>query len=125
MGRYRRAEAPKDRAGSLFTRLTYWQLACRRLIFVTYAYKLTSTHLAAIECWLTEETDVSDKLLFLIEEARGYQMTSDEREAQVRSFAFGNTHLENDSITMDDIDHAIGEMVGTTVATTRDDSIQL
>ncbi|MCL4841167.1 MAG: hypothetical protein KJZ79_04980 [Bryobacteraceae bacterium] len=66
---------------------------------------------------------MSDKLLFLIEEARRYQMTSDEREEQVRSFAFGNTHLENASITMDDINDAFGEMASAATAATRDDSI--
>ncbi|HRJ20223.1 MAG TPA: hypothetical protein PLF84_14335 [Bryobacteraceae bacterium] len=67
---------------------------------------------------------MSDKLLFLIEQARRYRMTSDEREEQVRSFAFGNTHLENDSITMDDINDAFGEMSSAVAAATQDDNIQ-
>ena len=43
----------------------------------------------------------------LIERARKYEMTEDERAAQVRSFAYGNTHFENDDITADTIDEAI------------------
>ena len=46
------------------------------------------------------------KLEALIEQARKYRMTPAEQEAQVRSFAYGNTHLENDSITREDIDRA-------------------
>ena len=33
-------------------------------------------------------------------------MTSSEREAQRRSFAFGNTHFENELITREMVDHA-------------------
>ncbi|HEV2161486.1 MAG TPA: hypothetical protein VGR52_04520 [Stellaceae bacterium] len=35
----------------------------------------------------------------LIERARTIEMTSDEREQQRRSFAYGNTSIENDLIT--------------------------
>jgi hypothetical protein len=42
----------------------------------------------------------------LIEEARRYQMTPEERESQIRSFAYGNTRLENGEITRDDIERA-------------------
>ena len=43
----------------------------------------------------------------LIERAKKYRMTPEERDAQVRSFAYGNTHMENESITMDDIQDAM------------------
>ena len=33
-------------------------------------------------------------------------MTPEEQEAQIQSFAYGNTHLENDSITREDIRQA-------------------
>jgi hypothetical protein len=42
----------------------------------------------------------------LIERARKHKMTGEEREAQIRSFAYGNTHMENDKITREDIDRA-------------------
>ena len=35
----------------------------------------------------------------LVEAARGVSFPSDEREAQRRSFAYGNTHIENERIT--------------------------
>jgi len=50
---------------------------------------------------------MSNELNELIELARKYDMTPEERQEQVRSFAYGNTHLENDAITKGDIDEAI------------------
>ena len=47
-----------------------------------------------------------ENLQYLIEQARHYQMSDAEREAQVRSFAYGNTRLENPCITRADIDEA-------------------
>lgn len=47
-----------------------------------------------------------EKLQNLIEQARAHKMSDREREDQVRSFAYGNTHLENDTITRSDIDRA-------------------
>ena len=48
---------------------------------------------------------------YLIECAREYRKTygfsQEEQDQQVRSFAYGNTRLENDGITMVDIDEAI------------------
>ncbi len=48
---------------------------------------------------------------YLIERAREYRQTygfsEEEQDRQVRSFAYGNTRLENDSITMVDIDKAM------------------
>jgi hypothetical protein len=48
-----------------------------------------------------------EKLHRLIESARRHKMTAEERDAQVRSFAYGNTHLENAAITKSDIDRAM------------------
>jgi hypothetical protein len=49
---------------------------------------------------------MSRNLEYLIERARRHTTTDAEREAQIRSFAYGNTHLENESITKADIDRA-------------------
>jgi hypothetical protein len=46
-------------------------------------------------------------LEYLIEWARKHQITEEERTAQVRSFAYGNTHFENERITKADIDQAM------------------
>jgi hypothetical protein len=47
----------------------------------------------------------------LIERAREYRkqygFSEEEQERQVRSFAYGNTRLENEGITMVDIDRAM------------------
>ncbi|HVB79838.1 MAG TPA: hypothetical protein VNE82_07800 [Candidatus Binataceae bacterium] len=40
----------------------------------------------------------------LIERARAIKMTPEEREQQRRSFAYGNTKIENDLITRDMVD---------------------
>lgn len=42
----------------------------------------------------------------LIELARSVRPTNDEREQQRRSFAFGNTHFENSTITRETVDRA-------------------
>jgi hypothetical protein len=46
-------------------------------------------------------------LELLIELARKHQMTAAEGDAQIRSFAYGNTHFENESITREDVDRAV------------------
>lgn len=48
-----------------------------------------------------------ERLQKLIEQARRHKMSPEERDAQVRSFAYGNTHLENEAITKSDIDRAM------------------
>ena len=45
-----------------------------------------------------------NQLEALIEQAREIQMSAVELEAQRRSFAYGNTHIENDRITRETID---------------------
>ena len=47
-----------------------------------------------------------DKLSQLIEKARAVKMSSRDREEQRRSFAYGNTKIENDLITREMIDEA-------------------
>lgn len=49
---------------------------------------------------------MSKELQQLIDRARQHKMTEAEREAQIRSFAYGNTHFENQTITRADIDQA-------------------
>lgn len=47
---------------------------------------------------------MTDYLKELIEAAKNVPFSDDEREAQRRSFAYGNTHIENDLITREMID---------------------
>lgn len=42
---------------------------------------------------------MSEHLTQLMEAARGRAMSSEEKEAQRRSFAYGNAHIENDRVT--------------------------
>jgi hypothetical protein len=41
---------------------------------------------------------MSDELLQLIEAARHFPFSDEEREAQRRSFAYGNTYIENERV---------------------------
>lgn len=50
---------------------------------------------------------MNSDLEYLIEWAKKHQITEEEKTAQVRSFAYGNTHFENDRITKADIDQAM------------------
>jgi hypothetical protein len=52
---------------------------------------------------------MSTHLEDLIELARKHKMTAEEQDAQIRSFAYGNTHFENPAITREDIDNAMDE----------------
>ncbi len=47
---------------------------------------------------------MADDLKKLLEESKRYKMTPDQREAQRRSFAYGNAKLENDLVTRESID---------------------
>ena len=47
---------------------------------------------------------MTDALQQLIEAARHSPFHEDEREAQRRSFAYGNTHIENERITREMVD---------------------
>jgi hypothetical protein len=47
---------------------------------------------------------MSEDLQKLIEEALQIPFTAEEREAQRRSFAYGNTKIENDRITREMVD---------------------
>jgi hypothetical protein len=53
-----------------------------------------------------QEVPVKEKLEFLLEKAKKVQMTEAEQEEQRRSFAYGNTKIENDLITREMIDDA-------------------
>jgi hypothetical protein len=46
----------------------------------------------------------------LIDRARGVSMTPDQKEKQRRSFAYGNTKIENDRITRETVDQAASEL---------------
>jgi hypothetical protein len=41
----------------------------------------------------------NDDLQYLLEKSKGIAMSPEELEEQRRSFAYGNTHIENDRIT--------------------------
>lgn len=49
---------------------------------------------------------MSDSLQILLDVARTVRMTSEEREEQRRSFAYGNTKIENERITKVTIEQA-------------------
>lgn len=47
-----------------------------------------------------------EELELLLAASREREFTPEQQEAQRRSFAFGNTHFENERITRETIDHA-------------------
>ena len=54
---------------------------------------------------------MSDELKDLLEKARSIPLTRGDAEAQRRSFAFGNTHFENEEITRETVDRAAETLV--------------
>jgi len=55
---------------------------------------------------------MSKELQVLLDAARKVTMTSDEHEQQRRSFAYGNTHIENERITKETINKAAESLAG-------------
>ena len=53
---------------------------------------------------------MSKELEALLEASRKRETTPVEQEAQRRSFAYGNTHLENERITREMVDRAAEEL---------------
>ena len=53
---------------------------------------------------------MTDKLEVLLEQAKKVRMTPAQQEEQRRSFAYGNTKIENDLITREMIDEAAERM---------------
>lgn len=49
---------------------------------------------------------MTEKLQALIDASRSRQMSDAEKEAQRRSFAFGNANIENARVTREMVDHA-------------------
>ncbi len=49
---------------------------------------------------------MSEKIQQLIEMAKGSKPTAEDTERQRRSFAYGNTHFENERITRETVDKA-------------------
>ena len=49
----------------------------------------------------------------LLDLAKQHKITPAEHDAQVRSFTYSNTHLENESITRGDVDKAVTALGGT------------
>ena len=53
---------------------------------------------------------MSRKLQELLERARGTRMSPREQEAQRRSFAYGNAHIENERVTRAMVDEAADKL---------------
>ena len=49
---------------------------------------------------------MSEDLQKLIDASRGRPMSDAEKEAQRRSFAYGNAHIENERVTREMVDEA-------------------
>jgi hypothetical protein len=57
-----------------------------------------------IKFWFMDKSNMTDHLQELLEAARKAPFTDEEREAQRRSFAYGNAKIENDRITREMVD---------------------
>ncbi len=57
-----------------------------------------------VKFWFRGKTNMSDHLQQLLDAARKVPFTDEEREAQRRSFAYGNAKIENDRITREMVD---------------------
>jgi len=54
---------------------------------------------------------MTDYLKDLLEKARSIKMTPEQREEQRRSFAYGNSKIENDRITRETIDQEADSLI--------------
>ncbi len=55
--------------------------------------------------------DTEKKLRALLDAAKKIKMTPEDEEEQRRSFAYGNTHIENELITRKTVDEAAEALV--------------
>ncbi len=53
---------------------------------------------------------MANRLELLLRESRDRKNSSTEQEAQRRSFAYGNTHFENERITRETVDRAAEDL---------------
>ncbi|HXC12838.1 MAG TPA: hypothetical protein VNV39_08345 [Stellaceae bacterium] len=53
---------------------------------------------------------MKDKLVVLIDKARSVRMSPEDQEEQRRSFAYGNTKIENDLITREMVNQVAEEL---------------
>jgi hypothetical protein len=60
--------------------------------------------------WKVRSPVMSEELQQLIDAARRRPFSEDEREAQRRSFAYGNTHIENERVTREMVDQLADEL---------------
>ena len=56
---------------------------------------------------------MNESLKKLLEAAKRVPQTANDREIQRRSFAYGNTHFENEIITREMVDRIADEMAST------------
>ena len=54
-----------------------------------------------------ERNNMTERLATLMERARAVQMSGAQKEAQRRSFAFGNTKIENEKVTREMVERAV------------------
>ncbi len=60
---------------------------------------------------MQDEADVMEaRLRALIQAAKAVKMTPEEQEIQRRSFAYGNTHIENEHVTRETVEEAAEAM---------------
>jgi len=53
---------------------------------------------------------MTDKLKELLEKAKGVKVSPEQKEEQRRSFAYGNTNIENPRITRETVDQAAEQL---------------
>lgn len=58
-------------------------------------------------------SNLNEDLQYLLEKSKGISMTPSELEEQRRSFAYGNTHIENDRITRSVVDEEAEKLKAT------------
>lgn len=60
--------------------------------------------------FLGYDRGMANKLEALLKASRDHNNSSSEQEAQRRSFAYGNTHFENERITRETVDRAAEDL---------------
>lgn len=91
--------------GPTFAHLDYYY-AHQRLRVLTPNTEANKVRKDNLSWSVGQEDAMSEELNKLLEMARRVEMTPEQQEEQRRSFAYGNTKIENDSITWDRINRA-------------------
>ena len=73
-------------------------------------FRFVAAAVAPVSRHVRKEIRMTDNLKELLEKTKGVEVSPEQKEEQRRSFAYGNTNIENPRITRETVDQAAEEL---------------